>query len=166
MGKNIQRLQNIVDGNYERKIQSGYEKAEVTRKIGDKWTDSDGVEWEQKKGYISKINRTPGLGIANNCSDCDKFIFNKWDKDIHKANGRCYYCQIDFEAKMKDYPIKWFAWRRLKDLQNMESVERDLEQWVDEQTKLRKINPLDEKVANALANANVDTTIKMHKNKL
>ena len=42
----------------------------------------------------------------------------------------------------------------------MESLERDMGQWVDELTKEKKKNPFDEKVANALANGEVSMQIK------
>ena len=162
MGKNIQRLKNIVDGNYERKIQvgPGDQEVEPDRKEGDRWFDSDGKEWEQKRGFRQSVSHLPSKGIADNCSDCNTFIIKPWDKDIYRKNGRCYYCQIDFEAKLKSYPIKYHAWRRLKDLKNMEDIEQDLIQWIDEQEKLRKINLLDKSVVNAIANENVAMSIK------
>ncbi len=51
----------------------------------------------------------------------------------------------------------------LKDLQNMESLEKDMIQWVTEITEQRKQNPFDKSVANAMANGNVDMTIKKNK---
>ena len=63
MGKNLQRVQDMVDGNYKSKIQVGYGDQEIEhREVGDIWTDSDGDKWEQKKGYKMKISRTPGRG--------------------------------------------------------------------------------------------------------
>ena len=59
-----------------------------------------------------------------------------------------------------DKPIRWFAYRRLKDLRNMESLEKDMIQWVDEITKQRQQNPFDKTVANALANGEVEMSIK------
>ena len=52
MGKNIQKVQDMVDGNFKRKIQSGYTPTEEKREVGDTWTDSDGVQWEQKNMII------------------------------------------------------------------------------------------------------------------
>ena len=46
----------------------------------------------------------------------------------------------------------------------MESLEKDMIQWVTEITEQRKQNPFDETVANALANGEVDMSI--NKNKL
>ena len=98
------------------------------------------------------------------CSDCDSFIIKPWDKDVYKADGRCYYCQIEFEDNLKfDKPIRWFAYRRLKDLNNMEALEKDMEQWVDAITEERKRNPFDETVANALANGEVSMEINKNK---
>ena len=51
MSKNIQKVQEMLDGNYKHKIQSGYTPIEEKREVGDIWTDSDGVKWEQKNGY-------------------------------------------------------------------------------------------------------------------
>ena len=59
-----------------------------------------------------------------------------------------------------DAPIRLFAYRRLKDLQNMESLEKDMEQWVEEFTKMRTEKVFDESVANAMANDNVSMQIK------
>ena len=70
------------------------------------------------------------------------------------------------KSQLKEKPIKWFAYRRLKDLQNMESLEKDMIQWVDELTEQRKKNPFDEKVANALANGEVEMSINKVTNKL
>ena len=165
MGKNLQKVQDMLDGNHKNKIQVGYSKTEETRKVGDKWTDSDGVEWEQKEGYIYKVPRMPSVGMFNHqCKDCGKNCSPKmakpWDRDTFKADGRCYYCQLDYEVDLKTKPIRWFAYRRLKDLQNMESLEKDMIQWVDEITEQKKKNPFDKKVANALANGEVEMSIK------
>ncbi len=42
----------------------------------------------------------------------------------------------------------------------MESLEKDMIQWVDEMTKQREKNPFDMKVANAMANGEVEMSIK------
>jgi len=172
MGKNLQKVQDMLDGNYKSKVQVGYSTAEEVRKVGDKWTDSDGYKWEQKDGFRVKSGGSmPARGMFNHqCKDCKKNCSPKtakpWDRDTWKADGRCYYCQIDFEAKLKTNVLRWFAYRRLKDLQNMEAIEKDMEQWVDEMTKQRKENPFDEKVANALANGEVDMQVNKVTNKL
>ena len=164
MSKNIQKVQDMLDGNYKTKIQSGYTHIEKIRKVGDIWTDSDDRTWEQKNGYRVNHTKMAGVGIAESCSDCEKFIFKPWDKDTYKADGRCYHCQLNFELDLEfDKPIRWFAYRRLKDFRNMEAIEKDMEKWIDELEKMKQENPFDETVANAIANGEVELTINKNK---
>ena len=163
--KNLAKVQDMLDGTYGGKIQVGYtEEVEPTRKVGDIWTDSDGKKWEQKNGFRVNHTKLASTGIAEQCSDCEKFVSKKWDKDTHKADGRCYHCQLNYEMDLEfDSKLRWFAYRRLKDLINMKSIERDMVQWIDEVDKERQQNPFDMKVANALANSNVEMTINKNK---
>ena len=164
MGKNLAKVQDMLDGNYKSKIQVGVgdQEVEQTRQVGDKWTDSDGNEWEQKEGYRTKnTSNVRHHSWDNKCSGCKKLIVKKWDKDTYKADGRCYHCQLNYELDLQfDKPIRWWAYRRLKDLQNMEAIHRDMEQWVEAITEERKSNPFDMKVANAMANGEVEMSIK------
>ena len=75
--------------------------------------------------------------IVKNCSPKTAKL---WDRDTFKADGRCYHCQMNYELDLKfeSNQLRWFAYRRLKDLKNMESIEKDMEQWVDEISKQRK----------------------------
>tara|TARA_R100000008_G_scaffold54092_1_gene32943 strand:+ start:42 stop:545 length:504 start_codon:yes stop_codon:yes gene_type:complete len=165
MGKNMQKVQDMLDGNYKEKIQVGYSSQNEKREIGDKWVDSDGNHWEQKDGYRTKnTSDIVHHSWDKKCSGCEKLIVKPWDRDTFKADGRCYHCQLNFELDLKfDKPIKWFAYRRLKDLINMEAIEKDMEQWVDAITEERKQNPFDMKVANALANGEVNMSISKNK---
>ena len=166
MGKNLQKVQDMLDGNFKNKIQVGYSHSDETRNVGEKWVDSEGYEWEQKEGFRVKVSKLPAVGLFNHqCKDCGKNCSPKtgkpWDRDTFKADGRCYHCQMNYEMDLSfDKPIRWFAYRRLKDLKNMEAIEKDMIQWIDEMTEQRKKNPFDEKVANALANGEVEMTIK------
>ena len=167
MGKNLQKVQDMLDGNFKTKIQVGqYAPTEETRKVGDKWTDSEGYEWEQKDGFqVKSAGSMPAVGMFNHqCKDCGKNCSPKmakpWDRDTFKADGRCYYCQLDYEVELKTKPLRWFAYRRLKDLQNMKSIEKDMEQWIEQMTEDRKQNPFDETIANAMANGEVEMSIK------
>ena len=104
MGKNLQKVQDMVDGNYKSKIQVGVgdQEVEETRKVGDKWIDSDGNEWEQKDGYRTKnTSNIKHHSWDNKCSGCEKLIIKAWDKDTHKADGRCYHCQLNYELDLK-----------------------------------------------------------------
>jgi len=163
MSKNLQKVQDMLDGNYKSKIQVGqYTGEDEKREVGDKWTDSDGNEWEQKDGYRTKNTSNVAHHSWNEkCSGCEKLILKKWDKDTYKADGRCYHCQLNYELDLQfEAPIRWFAYRRLKDFKNMESLEKDMIQWVEEFTKMRNEKVFDKSVANAMANENVSMQIK------
>ena len=168
MSKNLRKVQDMLDRNYKNKIQSGYvaDNVHANRKVGDKWTDSDGVEWEQKEGYRSKVSKLAAKGLGDQCSmeDCKKLIIKPWDKDTYKADGRCYHCQLNYELDLQfESKLRWFAYRRLKDFKNMIAIEKEMVQWVDEFEKIRKENPFDETIANALANGEVEMTINKNK---
>ena len=162
--KNLQKVQDMLDGKGTGKIQSGYMPTEETHKVGDIWTDSDGKKWEQKDGYRVNLTKLASAGIAEQCSDCEKYITKKWDKDIYKWNGRCYYCQIDFEAELKGTG-KYDEWKEKQDKRIKEdyikAFEADNQELIKEIAKLE--NPFDMKVANALANGNVSMTINKNK---
>ena len=166
--KNLAKVQSMLDGTYGGKIQSGFipDNIHAGRKIGEKWTDSDGVEWEQKEGYRSKVSKMASVGLGDNCSSCEKLIIKKWDKDVYKADGRCYHCQMNYELDLKfDKPIRWFAYRRLKDLKNMDAIFKDMETFVFEKHEAEKNEKIfDKSVANALANGEVEFTINKNKN--
>ena len=167
MSKNLAKVQDMLDGNYQTKIQVGVgdQEVEQTRQVGDKWVDSDGNHWEQKDGFKVK-GRLATSDIThqswdNKCSDCEKLVTKKWDKDTYNADGRCYHCQLNYELDLQfDKPIRWFAYRRLKDFKNMTSIEKDMEQWVDAITEERKQKVFDEKLTTALANGEVEMSIK------
>ena len=165
MGKNLQKVQDMLDGNHKNKIQVGYSSQDEKREIGDKWVDSDGNHWEQRDGYRTKnTSNIKHHSWDKKCSGCKKLIIKKWDKDTHKGDGRCYHCQLNYELDLQyDKPIRWWAYRRLKDLQNMKSIEKDMEQYIEERHKWLQENPYDMTIANALANSNVEMTINKNK---
>jgi len=165
--KNLAKVQSMLDGTYGGKIQSGYSTVQEVRQVGDKWTDSEGYEWEQKDGFQVKSGGSmPARGMFNHqCKDCKKNCSPKtskgWDRDCWKADGRCYHCQMNYELDLQfDSKLRWFAYRRLKDFKNMDALEKDMEQWVEEITEERKNNPFDETIANAMANGEVEMSIK------
>ena len=164
--KNLAKVQSMLDGTYGGKIQSGYSSVQEHRKVGDKWVDSEGYEWEQRDGYqVKKGGSMPSVGMFNHqCKDCGKNCSPKmakgWDRDCFKADGRCYHCQMNYELDLQfDSKLRWFAYRRLKDFKNMDALEKDMIQWVEEITEERKNNPFDETVANAIANGEVEMSI-------
>jgi len=162
--KNLQKVQDMLDGTYGEKIQSGYTPTEEIHKIGDIWTDSDGKTWEQKNGYRTNVTKLANRGIVDHrCSECEKYIVKPWDKEIFKFNDRCYYCQINFEAELKGTG-KFDEWKEKQDKRIKEeyikAFEKENEELVKEIANLE--NPFDTKLVNAMSNANV--TMEINKN--
>ena len=158
ISKNLQKVQDMVDGNYQGKIIVGAlpENVHANRKVGDKWTDSDGVEWEQKEGYRSKISKV-NKGLWETCNDCEKPIIDKFDKKCYNLYTKCHYCQLDFEAKLKTWPYKWQSWVRLQQLLMMDSVDTEMQEAIFSNHEHEK-KLYDMSVANALANDNLDAS--------
>ena len=174
MSKNIRKVKDMLDGNFKHKTQVSMhtdENVHANRKVGEKWTDSEGDQWEQMNGYRSKIKKTPSLGLGDACSDCNKIISKKWDKDSYRWNKKCYYCQIDHEAQFtrrleveapKTEYNKYLEGKYKKFKKGyIEKWEAENSEFVKELDKLE--NPFNSKVANALANGNVEMTIKKNK---
>ena len=49
MSKNIQKVKEMLDGNYKNKIQVGHipDNVHANREIGERYFDHDGKEWEK-----------------------------------------------------------------------------------------------------------------------
>ena len=199
--KNIEKISDMVNDNHQKKIVVGDHsvKSTQTREIGERWTDSDGREWEQKDGFYASVSKMPARGVADKCPECESFIIKPWDKDVYKVNGRCYYCQIDFEAGItktrklegsKEDILNQFVgkkgakkWEGLsekekqsvldsvldgKDKYIISKIENYLEGYKEEQKIWKKEidgenkTLFDKSVANAMANENVEMSIKKH----
>tara|TARA_R100001509_G_C4741371_1_gene173299 strand:- start:46 stop:576 length:531 start_codon:yes stop_codon:yes gene_type:complete len=163
MGKNIRKIQDMLSGDYKSNIQVGYgdQEAKQMRQEGDVWEDSDGVQWVQKNGFISKVSSLPAVGIFDKqCKDCDKNC-SMTNGDIRhydtwKRMGRCFHCQLNYELDLKNMKIgengnKWDFWVKLQMLQRWDSIDKEIEQLVIENSEV-KVN--DKALMNALANEN------------
>tara|TARA_A100001011_G_scaffold135506_1_gene142918 strand:- start:5 stop:553 length:549 start_codon:yes stop_codon:yes gene_type:complete len=170
--KNLARVQSMLDGDYQSKIQSGYTPETTDRKVGDKWTDSDGYQWEQKEGFRVKSGNSPAVGMFHQqCKKCKtNCSLEKRHKHTWIRYKRCYHCQMNFELDLQTMRIgngsnKHIFWIRLQQLRNMEGIEKEMVQFLEEKNKIERLEdkPFDKSVVNALANSNVDTTMKINK---
>ena len=107
MSKNVKKIQQMITGEFGKKTQVGYTPEKIDRKVGDIWTDDEGVKWEQRKGYKIKISGLPGVGIlGDQCKDCKKGILKKGvHRDTYNRMDRCYHCQINFEVDLQTKKI-------------------------------------------------------------
>ena len=87
-------------------IQLGYTgKNYIKRNIGDKWTDNNGIEWEQKISGPVRVNRVADIVRAaiNDKCKCGQVI--KWgtklDKVFFNRTGLCENCLISYETNLR-----------------------------------------------------------------
>ena len=145
---NIEKIRKMAKGIYNRPIQVGYEsKSTVQRKEGEEWTDARGRRWKIENGKRKQITKVPPRGF-DKCNDCEKLILKTIDRHTYNRMGRCKYCQIDFEMKLKE-DGKWKDWVKEMEEKRWETV---LKEYEDEMKELVEKNPFDKTVANTLAN--------------
>jgi len=146
---NIEKIQKMVKGIYNRPIQKGYEgKTVQQRKEGEEWTDARGRSWKIQDGKRKQITKVPPRGF-DKCDNCEKLILKTLDQDTYNRMGRCYYCQIDFEMKLKREG-KWEDWVKEMETKRWEAV---LAEYESEMKNIQDADsPFDKTIANAIAN--------------
>ena len=146
---NIEKIQKMVKGIYNRPIQKGYEgKTIQQRKEGEEWTDARGRSWKIEDGKRKQITKIPPRGF-DKCNDCEKLILKTLDQDTYNRMGRCYYCQIDFEVDLKRQG-KWEDWVKEMETKRWEAV---LAEYESEMNGIENADsPFDKTIANAIAN--------------
>lgn len=93
----------------------GYEgEVEEKREVGERWTDKEGKEWEQKEGFKVAVTQMDDvrqfLQKLNTCSteDCETENYSNADKKLIRKTGMCIVCLAKFEQGLKDdgtYPF-------------------------------------------------------------
>jgi len=86
----------------------GYEKVEdnTKRKVGERWVDSDGKEWEQKDGFKSSVNKMDDvreyLKKLTTChsEDCKTDTYAYADKKMISRTGYCVVCMRKLEQEL------------------------------------------------------------------
>ena len=150
MGKNIEKVKKLIAGvGGQGGIRVGYTPKSVSmRKEGEEWTDARGRSWTIKDGKRKQITKVPPRGF-DKCNDCKKLILKTIDQQTYDRMGRCKYCQIDFEMKLKKEG-KWMDWVKDMETKRWESV---LAEYKAEMKLLdNSKGAFDKTVANALAN--------------
>ena len=71
---NIEKVQKMVRGIYERPKQVGYKsKTDIERKEGEEWIDAHGRNWKIEDGKRKQITKVPSRGF-DKCKDCKNLI--------------------------------------------------------------------------------------------
>ena len=110
-------------------------EANIEREVGDTWTDSAGVQWEQKKwgkeqisslsetmagvrNYLSELNRCKG-------TECKTIKLGRVDKKLISKTGYCLHCLTLKEAQIK-YDGLWKEYEDYKMYSNMIAHGKDV----------------------------------------
>jgi hypothetical protein len=138
----------------QNQIQVGYggeTNDKPIRKVGDKWTDSDGNEWEQKEGYSMKLGKEWQQELhhyLNSFSKCPKetctcTMPKRMDEKMRMIHGMCFDCVIDMEHKIR-LEDKWDEYEREKMKENalswLAEAEKDKNLIAEELSKVEFAN--------------------------
>tara|TARA_Y100000296_G_C4991344_1_gene165552 strand:+ start:57 stop:515 length:459 start_codon:yes stop_codon:yes gene_type:complete len=146
---NIEKIQKMVKGIYNRPIQVGY-TGKTLRKEGEEWEDHNGRKWKMQNGQRKQITKVPARGI-DKCSDCEKMILKDIDQDTYNRMNRCYHCQINFEVDLKAEG-KWEDWVKEMEEKRWETI---LKEYESEMELYKDSDPFDKSVVNALSDENI-----------
>jgi hypothetical protein len=126
-------------------IQVGYDAntAILDKKEGEEWEDADGKRWIKKSGYKQRVGKQAVRLIEKKCEICNADM--KWgnhlDKVIYPKTGRCYECNIEFEAIMRSKG-HYAAYEKYKVVNNELAMLRDFKaKVVDSINYLEKYTP-------------------------
>ena len=146
---NIEKIQKMVKGIYNRPIQKGYEgKTVQQRKEGEEWTDARGRRWKIEDGKRKQITKIPPRGF-DKCNDCEKLILKTIDQQTYDRFQKCKYCQMEFEANLKRKG-EWEDWVKEMEEKRWEAVLAEYESEMNLQDSSK--GAFDKTVANAIAN--------------
>ena len=152
----IDNVKELLKGEHasQTSIQVGYSgevEEKITRKVGDKWTDSDGNEWEQKEGYSIKLGKEwqqelhSYLNTFSNCPNetCTCTLPKKIDEKMRMLHGMCLDCVTEMEHKIR-LEGKWDEYERNKLKENalswLAEAERDKNLIAAELSKAEFVN--------------------------
>lgn len=147
---NPESLKQMLDGKHasQNKIQVsvGDYNPTVTRKVGDTWTDSDGIKWEQKEGYAARVESEwrkevrEQLTSFPNCrkETCTCFKPNRFDQKMRIIHGMCLDCVVDMEHKLRlEGKYKEYEQEKMKQnaLAWLKEAEADKDAIIEEMTR-------------------------------
>jgi hypothetical protein len=155
--ESLNDVKKLLAGEHEsqNKISVGYTEGkkdeQISRKIGDKWFDADGNEWEQRKGYKIKLGKEwqqelhEYLNSFPNCQkeNCTCTMPKRLDQKMKAIHGMCFDCVIDMEHKIR-LEGKWDEYEKTKVKQNalawLKEAEKDKDLIASELSRLEFTN--------------------------
>jgi hypothetical protein len=119
----------------------GWEAEKTERKVGDKWVDKDGKEWEQHEGFIARVTQMDDARnyisklVTCKADDCKTTDMSRIHKKFIKQTGFCLNCLVVREAKMRESGVfQHYEWWKMNsqtlgklkdDLARFEQARRD-----------------------------------------
>lgn len=150
-------VKKLLAGKHEsqEKVQVGYTEEDteknLSRKVGDRWFDEDGNEWEQRKGYKIKLGKEwqqelhEYLNTFQKCpkETCTCTMPKRLDQKMKAIHGMCFDCVIDMEHKIR-LEGKWDEYEKRKVKENalawLKEAERDKNAIASELSRLEFTN--------------------------
>lgn len=113
------------------------------KKEGEEWVDSEGKRWIKKNGYKQRVTIQAQRVLEMRCAICNADM--KWgsrlDDKIYPKTGRCYDCNISFEAELKLLNL-YKDYEKFKLVSNEKNFLQDLKSKMDDSLKyLSGIDP-------------------------
>lgn len=147
---NAESLKQMLEGKHssQNKVQVaiGTYNPTITRKVGDTWTDSDGILWEQKEGYAARVESEwrkevrEQLNTFPNCpkETCTCISPTRLDNKMRIYHRMCFDCVIEMEHKLR-IQGKYEDYEKEKIKQNalawLKEAEADKNAIIEEMTK-------------------------------
>jgi len=152
----VKDVEKLLHGTHESQtsVQVGYSgeiEEKISRKVGDRWKDADGNEWEQKEGYSIKLGKEwqqelhQYLNTFPNCQKevCTCSMPKRLDEKMKAIHGMCFDCVVDMEHKIR-LAGKWDEYEKEKLKQNalawLAEAERDKNLVAEELAKVQFVN--------------------------
>jgi hypothetical protein len=152
----IKDVENLLKGTHESQntIQVGFDgevKEHISRKVGDRWFDEDGNQWEQKEGYKIKLGKEwqqelhQYLNSFPNCRKevCTCTMPKNLDEKMKVIHGMCFDCVVEMEHKIR-LEKRWDEYEREKVKLNalawLKEAEKDKNLVADELSKVEFAN--------------------------
>ena len=156
----IKDVKQLLQGTHESQntIQVGFTgevQEQITRKVGDKWFDSDGNEWEQKQGYALKLGKEWQQelhGYLNTFPNCPKetctcTLPKRLDDKMKMVHGMCFDCVLQMEHTIR-LEKRWDEYEKEKVKLNaiawLKEAERDKNLIAEELSKAEFANSFGE----------------------
>ena len=127
--KNVKAVKEMLDGKHKTQTKKtvSFEKKEfVKREVGEIWTDEDGQEWTQKKGYKVKLGKLhKHRHLMKKFPNCRKDVCTctdpgQTDLKMKGYQGMCLDCVVDMEHELK-LEGKYEKYEKKKMLANAEA---------------------------------------------